>query len=118
MKNKSTITEVSNQNDASNEKVRRKDNSCEDTPSPMGRLQKRYDKWEKVTSSPFILSVIREGYKLPFKDICGYFQCAPFPRLQTGKVVWVLSFDPKRIRINTASDILMSYRCSDIFFTK
>ena len=23
-----------------------------------------------------------------FKDICGYFQCAPFPRLQTGKVVW------------------------------
>ena len=28
------------------------------------------------------------------KDICGYFQCAPFPRLQTGKVVWVLSFDP------------------------
>ena len=39
MKNKSTITEVSNQNDASNEKVRRKDNSCEDTPSPMGRLQ-------------------------------------------------------------------------------
>ena len=29
-----------------------------------------------------------------FKDICGYFQCASFPRLQTGKVVWVLSFDP------------------------
>ena len=28
------------------------------------------------------------------KDICGYFQCAPFPRLQTGKVVWVLSFYP------------------------
>ena len=28
------------------------------------------------------------------KDICGYFQCAPFPHLQTGKVVWVLSFDP------------------------
>ena len=28
------------------------------------------------------------------KDICGYFQCAPFPRLQTRKVVWVLSFDP------------------------
>ena len=23
-----------------------------------------------------------------FKDICGYFQCAPFPRLQTGKVVF------------------------------
>ena len=31
---------------------------------------------------------------LNIKDICGYFQCAPFPRLQTGKVVWVLSFDP------------------------
>ena len=31
---------------------------------------------------------------MSFKDICGYFQCAPFPRLQTGKVVWVLSFDP------------------------
>ena len=28
-----------------------------------------------------------------FKDICGYFQCAPLPRLETGKVVWVLSFD-------------------------
>ena len=28
------------------------------------------------------------------KDICGYSLCAPFPRLQTGKVVWVLSFDP------------------------
>ena len=27
------------------------------------------------------------------KDICGYFQCAPFLRLETGKVVWVLSFD-------------------------
>ena len=26
-------------------------------------------------------------------DICGYFQCATFPRLETGKVVWVLSFD-------------------------
>ena len=28
------------------------------------------------------------------KDICVYFQCAPFPRLQMGKVDWVLSFDP------------------------
>ena len=33
-------------------------------------------------------------FTLFLKDICGYFQCAPFPRLQTGKVVWVLSFDP------------------------
>ena len=37
-----------------------------------------------------------------FKDICGYFPCAPFPRLETGKVVWVLSFDFSRIRINIA----------------
>ena len=28
-----------------------------------------------------------------FKDICGYFQCAPFSRLVTGKIVWVQSFD-------------------------
>ena len=28
-----------------------------------------------------------------FKDICGYFQCASFSRLETGKVVWALSFD-------------------------
>ena len=31
---------------------------------------------------------------LLIKDICDYFQCAPFPRLQARKVVWVLSFDP------------------------
>ena len=36
----------------------------------------------------------QEQNDIPFKDICGYFQCAPFQRLQTGKVVWVLSFDP------------------------
>ena len=36
------------------------------------------------------------------KDICGYFPCAPFPHLETGKVVWVLSFDLLRIRIITA----------------
>ena len=35
-----------------------------------------------------------------FKDICGYFPCAPFPRLETDKVVWVLSFDLSQIRIN------------------
>ena len=33
---------------------------------------------------------------------CSYFQCAPFLRLKTGKVVWVLSFDHQRVRINTA----------------
>ena len=36
------------------------------------------------------------------KDICGYFPCAPFPRLETAKVVWVLSFDLSRIQINIA----------------
>ena len=35
----------------------------------------------------------RQKFNSIFKDICGYFQCAPFPRLETGKVVWVLSFD-------------------------
>ena len=44
-----------------------------------------------------------------FKDICGYFPCAPFPRLETGKAVWVLSFDLSRIRINTAFRYSMSY---------
>ena len=39
----------------------------------------------------FSIILITGGF---LKDICGYFQCAPFPRLQTGKVVWVLSFDP------------------------
>ena len=38
--------------------------------------------------------IFRGIFSWPFKDICGYFQCAPFPRLQTGKVVWVLSLDP------------------------
>ena len=28
---------------------------------------------------------------LAFKTICSYFQCAPFLRLETSKVVWVLS---------------------------
>ena len=37
---------------------------------------------------------IKSIISLILKDICGYFQCAPFPRLQTEIVVWVLSFDP------------------------
>ena len=41
-----------------------------------------------------IYNLIFTFSKQSLKDICGYFQCAPFPRLQTGKVVWVLSFDP------------------------
>ena len=35
----------------------------------MGRLKSRYDEWTKVTSNPFILGVIRDGYKLPFKEL-------------------------------------------------
>ena len=41
-------------------------------------------------------------FQVEFKDICGYFHCAPFPRLETVKIVWVLSFDLSRIRINIA----------------
>ena len=36
-------------------------------------------------------------YAFILKDICDYFPCAPFPRLETGKVVWILSFDLSRI---------------------
>ena len=42
---------------------------------------------------------------------------ATFLRQETGKVVWVLSFEHLRIRINTL--FKYSYRsCSDIFLTK
>ena len=34
----------------------------------MGRLKSRYDESAKVTSNPFILGVLRDGYKLPFKE--------------------------------------------------
>ena len=68
-----TIAEVINQYDASSEKVYSIGNSCnqkiESNPSPMGRLKRRYGEWEEVTSSPFILGVIKDGYKLPFKVI-------------------------------------------------
>ena len=33
----------------------------------MGRLKDRYDEWEKVMNTPFILGVIRDGYKLLLK---------------------------------------------------
>ena len=45
---------------------------------------------------------------LLLKDICGYFPCAPFLRLETGKVVWVMFFDHLWIRISTA------FRYSDV----
>ena len=52
------------------------------------------------------------------KDICGYFQCAPLPCLETGKVVWALLSTINGFASTQLSDILMSYRCSDIFSTK
>ena len=45
---------------------------------------------EKVTINK---QIQRMYVSPPLKDICGYFQYALFPRLETGKVVWVLSFD-------------------------
>ena len=49
---------------------------------------------EIITNTQYTGLNDSEKLKVLFKDICGYFQCASFPRLQTGKVVWVLSFDP------------------------
>ena len=36
------------------------------TPSVRGRLALCYDEWVKVGASGFILSVVRDGYKIPF----------------------------------------------------
>ena len=51
------------------------------------------------------------------QDICGYFQCASFPRLETGKVVWSCFSTINGFGSTQLSEILMSYRCSDIFLT-
>ena len=40
-----------------------------------------------------VSSLQESKFPRQIKDICGYFQCAPFLRLETGKVVRVLSFD-------------------------
>ena len=75
MMNYSTTSEVNNQCDVSNEKVcsitsnNTINQNSTDNLSRMGRLKDRYDEWEKVTSNPFILGVIRDGYKLPFKEV-------------------------------------------------
>ena len=37
--------------------------------SPVGRLKSRYGKWADITSNGFILSVIEDGYKIPFKEM-------------------------------------------------
>ena len=64
---------------------------------------------KSIIAMSFFFSFVLPGhgfwvylYKISVKDVCGYFQCASFPRLEIGKVVWVLSFDLLRIRINTA----------------
>ena len=68
----STILEVNFQKDVSNEQVCNKSISSKsgsDDISPMGRLQSRYDEWQKVTNNQFILGIIKDGYKLPFKEV-------------------------------------------------
>ena len=64
-------SEVNIQRSASNEKVCDKSISSKPSTdvSPMGRLQSRYAEWEKVTDNRFILGVIKEGYKIPFKEM-------------------------------------------------
>ena len=37
--------------------------------SPYNRLKNCKDKWEQAGSDPYIMSVIEEGYKIPFKQI-------------------------------------------------
>ena len=75
MINYSTTSEVNNQCDVSSEKVcsitsnNTSNQNSTDNLSPMGRLKDRYDEWEKVISNPFIQGVIRDGYKLPFKEV-------------------------------------------------
>ena len=68
--NSKPTAEIINQYHLSSEKVcsnvRISNQNITDSPSPMGRLKSRYDELEKVTSNPFILGVIKDGYKLPF----------------------------------------------------
>ena len=60
---------LSNEKVCSNTSYNTTNQNSTDNLSPMGRLKDRYDEWEKVTSNPFILGVIRDGYKLPFKEV-------------------------------------------------
>ena len=62
---------VNIQRAASNEKVCDKSISSKLSTdvSPMGRLQSRYAEWEKVEDIRFILGVIKEGYKIQFKEM-------------------------------------------------
>lgn len=51
------------------EESKEKSSSAESTVlSPAGRLAKAYDKWKEITDDQYILEVIKQGYKLPFKE--------------------------------------------------
>ena len=71
-----------------------KDRIPNPNPNPKTGLEKKPLLTARLHKTVYILGRIYEGRVSCLKDICGYFQCAPFPRLQTRKVVWVLSFDP------------------------
>ena len=70
----------------------RKRDKMRGLPSSLSLFRNELNKFNN-TAARMLDSIYHIKLKL-LKDICGYFQCAPFPRLQTGKVVWVLSFDP------------------------
>ena len=44
-------------------------NNGETEPSPYNRLKGAAHEWRKVGTSSYILSVIEEGYKIPFKEM-------------------------------------------------
>ncbi len=47
---------------------------AEDKGRVFGSLKRNYGFWESMGASEFILSVIREGYKIPFEEIPPSFQ--------------------------------------------
>ena len=44
-------------------------NNGEAEPSPYHRLKDAAHEWRKVGTSSYILNVIEEGYKIPFKEM-------------------------------------------------
>lgn len=69
MVNSSTTSEVIIQDVVSAEIASETQNADQGEISPVGRLRSRYSQWEKVTNNSFILGVIKEGYKIPFKEL-------------------------------------------------
>ena len=67
MVNNSIISEVIIRNIVAAEVV--SETADQDDISPVGRLRSRYSQWKKVTNNSFILGVIKEGYKIPFKEL-------------------------------------------------